>query len=103
MRQCNPAVCVNYGISANPPVTFDLRSFYLIGGTSLQGFYLFHQLEHESAQSSLTRLSRLVEAHHLQPHIALEEPWEQFSQVVQQLMVRRFVGKAVLIFTPGLK
>lgn len=96
-------VCVNFGVSATSTVTFDLRSFYLVGGTSLRGFYLFQELQHESAQDGLRRLSRLVAAGHMHPHIALEESWERISDVAQQLMERRFAGKAVLIVTPGLK
>jgi NADPH:quinone reductase-like Zn-dependent oxidoreductase len=96
-------VCVNFGVSATSTVTFDLRSFYLVGGTSLRGFYLFQELQHESAQHGLRRLSRLVAAGHMHPHIALEESWERISDVAQQLMERRFAGKAVLIVTPGLK
>jgi NADPH:quinone reductase-like Zn-dependent oxidoreductase len=95
--------CVNFGASATSTVTFDLRSFFIAGGTSLHGFYLFQELQHESAQSGLTRLARLVEAHHLQPHIAHEESWEHISDVAQQLMERRFAGKAVLAITIGLK
>ncbi len=96
------STCVNFGVSATSTVTFDLRSFFIAGGTSLHGFYLFQELQHESAESGLRRLARLVEAHHIHPHIALEESWEHISDVAQQLMERRFAGKAVLIVTPGL-
>jgi NADPH2:quinone reductase len=51
----------------------------------------------------LTRLARQVEAQHLQPQIALEESWEQISEVAQHLMERRFAGEAILTVTPGLK
>ena len=95
--------CVNFGVSATSTVTFDLRSFYMVGGTSFHGFYVFQELQHESAQNGLTRLGRLVAAGHIHPHIALEEPWEHIADVAQQLMDRRFAGKAVLIVTPGLK
>ena len=96
-------MCVNFGTSATATVTFDLRSFFIAGGTSFHGFYLFQELQHESAQSGLTCLGRLVEAQHLHPQIALEESWEHISEVAQQLMERRFAGKAVLTVTPGLK
>jgi len=95
-------MCVNFGVFATSAVTFDLRSFFIAGGTSLHGFYLFQELQHESAQSGLTRLARMVEAQHLQPHIAFEESWEHLSEIAQQLMERRFAGKAVLTVTPGL-
>ena len=95
-------MCVNFGVSATSTVTFDLRSFYIVGGTSLRGFYLFQELQHESAQSGLRRLGWLVEAQHIHPHIALEESWEHISDVAQHLMERRFAGKAVLTVTAGL-
>ena len=95
--------CVNFGVSATSTVTFDLRSFFIASGTSLHGFYLFQELQHQSAQNGLTRLARLVEAQHIHAYIALEESWERISEVAQQLMERRFAGKAVLIVTPGLK
>ncbi len=91
------------GVSANSAVTFDLRSFFIAGGTSLHGFYLFQELQHESAESGLTRLGRLVEVQHIHPHIALEEFWDHISDVAQQLVERRFAGKAVLTATSGLK
>jgi NADPH:quinone reductase len=95
--------CVNFGVSAATTVTFDLRSFYLAGGTSLRGFYLFQEIQHVSPASGLARLSRLVEAQHLRPHIALEESWERISDVAQLLMERSFAGKAVLIVNPEMK
>ena len=39
----------------------------------------------------------LVAAGQLSPHISLERPWKEIAQVAQDLMARRFPGKAVLI------
>ena len=44
----------------------------------------------------LRRLADLVEAGRLAPHISLERPWGEVGQVAQQLLARRFRGKAVL-------
>jgi NADPH:quinone reductase len=45
---------------------------------------------------SLRRLAELVAAGQLSPHISLERPWTEIAQVAQDLMARRFPGKAVL-------
>jgi NADPH:quinone reductase len=96
-------ICVNFGVSASSSVTFELREFFVKGGTSLHGFYLFQALQSQSARSGLTRLSSLVEAQHISPHIALTDTWEKISDVAHQLIERRFVGKAVLIVNPELQ
>ena len=46
---------------------------------------------------SLRRLADLVAAGQLSPHISLERPWKEIGQVAQDLMARRFPGKAVLL------
>lgn len=94
-------MCMNFGVSSAPTVTFDLRSFYLKGSTSLHGFYLFEELEHQPASEGLARW-RLVETGQLRPHISLEESWEHIGDIAQQLAERRFAGKAVLRVTPGI-
>jgi NADPH:quinone reductase-like Zn-dependent oxidoreductase len=45
----------------------------------------------------LKRLAELVAAGQLSPQISLERPWTEISQVAQDLMARRYPGKAVLI------
>ena len=45
----------------------------------------------------LRRLADLVAAGQLAPHISREGPWKEIGQVADDLMARRFSGKAVLI------
>jgi NADPH:quinone reductase len=89
-------LCVTLGVSASAEVTFDTRAFFATGRTTLYGFYIFSELGSEPASVGLRRLADLVEAGQLAPHISLEQPWEEIGQIAQDLMARRFPGKAVL-------
>ncbi|MBV8882556.1 MAG: zinc-binding dehydrogenase [Chroococcidiopsidaceae cyanobacterium CP_BM_RX_35] len=89
-------VCVSIGTSARSEVTFNASRFYGTGGVSLYGFILFHELERESASVGLKRLVSLVADGRLRPQIDVEAPWTQVAEIAQQLLDRRFAGKAVL-------
>src|SRR5262249_14109564 len=88
--------CVNFGVSATNEVTFDVRNFYVAGQTTLCGFYLFTELGDQPAGVGLRRLASLVADGQLTPHISVERPWKDIAQVAQDLMARRYPGKAVL-------
>jgi len=90
------AVCVTLGVSAAAEVTFDARQFFVNGRTTLYGFYLFTELGIEPASVGLRRLADLVAEGKLAPHISVERPWGEIGQVAQDLIARRFPGKAVL-------
>ncbi len=89
-------VCVTLGVSAAAEVTFDARQFFIAGRTTLYGFYLFTELGGEPARVGLGRLAELVAAGQLAPHVSLERPWTEIARVAEDLMGRRFPGKAVL-------
>ncbi len=89
-------VCVTLGVSAAAEVTFDARQFFAAGRTTLFGLYLFTELGSEPASVGLRRLADLVAAGRLAPHISRERPWAEIGQAAQDLMARRFTGKAVL-------
>ncbi len=89
-------VCVTLGVSATAEVTFDARSFFVAGRTTLYGFYLFTELGHEPAALGLRRLADLVAAGQLAPHISVERPWTDIAQVAADLIARTYPGKAVL-------
>jgi NADPH2:quinone reductase len=89
-------VCVTLGVSASAEVTFDARTFFVSGRTTLYGFYLFAELGATPAGDGLRRLAELVGAGLMAPRISLERPWTDVGQVAQDLMARRFPGKAVL-------
>ena len=88
--------CVNFGMSGGREVTFDLRHFFLLGGATLYGFIIFHELKRKSVSEGLARLSRFVADGRLRPQIEVEAPWTQVGEVAQRLMNRGFTGKAVL-------
>jgi NADPH:quinone reductase-like Zn-dependent oxidoreductase len=44
----------------------------------------------------LRRLAELVAAGQLSPHVTVERPWSDIGHVAQDLIGRRFPGKAVL-------
>ena len=89
-------VCVTFGVSAASEVTFDARNFFVGGRATLYGFYLFVELGQEPAGMGLRRLAELVAAGQLTPHISVERPWKDIAHVAQDLMARRYPGKAVL-------
>ena len=89
-------VCVTLGVSASTEVTFDARQFFATGRCTLYGFYLFTELGQEPASVGLRRLAELVASGQLAPHVSLERPWAQIGPVAEDLMARRFPGKAVL-------
>ena len=89
-------VCVTLGVSASAEVTFDAREFFVAGRSTLYGFYLFTEFGNEPASVGLRRLADLVAAGQLSPHISLERPWKEIAQVAQDLIARRYPGKAVL-------
>ena len=88
--------CVTLGASAGAEVTFNARDFFVAGRTTLYGLYLFTELLSEPASVGLRRLAELVAAGQLAPHVSVERPWTEIARVAQDLMDRRFPGKAVL-------
>ena len=92
-------VCVTLGVSAAEHTTFDVRTFFITGRTMLYGFILFDELATESASNGLARLAALVGAQQITPPISVEAPWTDIATVAQQLLDRRFPGKAVLHVT----
>jgi NADPH:quinone reductase len=89
--------CVTLGVSAGAEVTFDAREFFIAGRTTLYGLYLFTELEVEPASVGLRRLADLVAAGQLAPHISVERPWTEIGRLAEDLIARRFPGKAVLV------
>src|SRR5262245_10921892 len=89
-------VCVTLGVSASADVTFNARDFFVAGRSTLYGLYLFTEFGTQPAAVGLRRLADLVAAGQLAPHISVERPWTDIAKVAQELMDRRFPGKAVL-------
>lgn len=92
-------VCVCFGATVSPEVTFDARRFYLIGGASLYGFILFYELSRRPAAEDLALLAGMVADGRLRPRIDLELPWTEIASAARQLVERRVTGKIVLHVT----
>jgi NADPH:quinone reductase-like Zn-dependent oxidoreductase len=89
-------VCVLYGVSESPEVSFAAQRFMRIGGASLYGLILFHEIKRHPASQGLTQLLRLVEDGRLRPAIEVEALWTQIADVANRLYDRKIAGKAVL-------
>jgi NADPH:quinone reductase-like Zn-dependent oxidoreductase len=89
-------VCILFGRSGGGESTIDVAQFFLNGGSTLYGFIIFHEVERYPAGQGLARLVRMVAEGTLHPHIEVEAPWTAIADVAQQLIDRRFPGKAVL-------
>ncbi|HTL88503.1 MAG TPA: zinc-binding dehydrogenase [Leptolyngbya sp.] len=89
-------ICVTYGTTAGETVTFDAKTFYGTGGIRLYGFILFHELKREPAAIGLAKLVQLVADQKLKPHLDRTASWTEISEISQQLIDRKFMGKAVL-------
>jgi NADPH:quinone reductase len=92
-------ICVTFGATAGREAVIDVGSFYGKGALQLYGFILFHEVMQQPAGVGLQRLVKLVEQGKLKSHIDLEADWTQVGDVAQQLLDRRYVGKAVLRVT----
>jgi len=87
--------CVVFGSSDNVVTTFD-GSKFRGGGTSLYGLYLGYELQFEPPGVGLAHLAGLVGEGALDPMVEVAAPWTEVARVAQDLMDRKFVGKAVL-------
>ncbi len=93
---------ISYGTSAGNQVTFDAQKFYGTGMTSLYGFFLFDELRTvESAGAGLARLQGFVADGKLRATIGVEAGWNEIASIAQQLMDRKYQGKAVLHLDKG--
>jgi NADPH:quinone reductase-like Zn-dependent oxidoreductase len=89
-------VCVTFGASANRTVTFEVGNFFRNGPHTLYGMYLFEEFRSNPASAGLSTLATMVAEERLRPHIAVEGSWTQIGEIAQQLIDRRYPGKAVL-------
>jgi len=90
-------VCVQYGASSGQrTINFNTGDFFRWGPHTFYGLYLFPEFGAEPASVGLTILANLVAEGYLRPLISVEAPWTRVGEVAQQLLERRYVGKAVL-------
>ncbi len=88
---------VSFGTSAGNSVTFDAQKFYGTGSTTLYGLILFDEFTRlETPADGLKRLADLIADGKITPHISIEDSWENIAAVSQDLLARKYPGKAVL-------
>ncbi|HEX6419886.1 MAG TPA: zinc-binding dehydrogenase [Acidimicrobiales bacterium] len=87
---------VSFGNSAEAETTFNARDLYRIGGASIYGLFLFHELARGGGATDLGRLCHEVAGGRLRTEIDRVLPWERAGEAVDALMARRVRGKAVL-------
>jgi NADPH:quinone reductase len=87
---------VSFGNSSEKPqAIYEVASMYR-SAVTLYGFILFSELKMETAASALSRLSDLVSRNKLKIVIEKEADWKDIQHVAQDLLDRKFKGKAVL-------
>ncbi|MBF6567496.1 MAG: zinc-binding dehydrogenase [Candidatus Binataceae bacterium] len=88
-------MCVLFGTSDTPEVTFDARQFYS-GAGILYGFILFDEVKRESAAQGLARLVSLMAAGRLRSPIEVRGSWNEIGKFAERLWNREIAGKVVL-------
>jgi len=88
--------CVMFGATGGAEASFNASQFYPTGGAKLYGLAVFKELLLEPASVGLKVLVDLLAAGQLKPHIDVEASWNKVAEIAQQLMDRKFLGKAVL-------
>ncbi|MNO22454.1 alcohol dehydrogenase [compost metagenome] len=87
-------IIVSMGHSSSPYSTLDIRG---LGGRTLYSFFLGEEINRYSPADDLKLLAELLSAGQLTPRIEVEASWEHIGEVSEDLLERRFSGKAVLL------
>ena len=91
----NQGTVVLFGASDTPMTTFDGRRFR-VGGTTLYGLFLGDELSRAPPGPALAELAAALAAGTLDPMIEAQADWSDIARVADDLIARRFTGKAVL-------
>lgn len=91
-------VLVTFGTSAERTSTIEVAPFYLKGGLSVYGFYLFHELKTQPAGAGLARLAGLLASGRLKVHIDDVLPIARIGDAADRLWNRGVTGKIVVTF-----
>lgn len=96
LAMLSPAgMCVLFGTSDTPEVTFDARRFYS-GAGILYGFILFDEVKREPPAQGLARLVSLMAAGRLRSPIEVRGSWNRIGEFTERLWNREIAGKVVL-------
>ena len=89
-------ICVCYGVTDTPEVPIDIGMFMRIGLAQIMGFHLYAKSETSPPSENLPRLLTLIENGSLNCVIERESSWNEINRIAQDLIDRKFLGKAVL-------
>jgi NADPH:quinone reductase-like Zn-dependent oxidoreductase len=89
---------VVYGTTGTERLDFDLRGFYPLGGATIYGFILFHEMGSQPAGLGLARLASLVAEGRLRAPVEVEGKLQYIGPLAKKLMDRSYTGKAVVHF-----
>lgn len=89
-------ICVCYGVTDTPEVPIDIGMFMRIGLAQIMGFHLYAKSETSPPSENLPRLLTLIENGSLNCVIERETSWDEINRVAEDLIDRKFLGKAVL-------
>ncbi len=88
------AVC--YGVTDVPEISLHVQHFMTRGLAQITGFHLYNKSETHPPSEHLGRLLRLMAAGRLHCPLGREAGWDEIDGVAQDLIDRKFTGKAVL-------
>lgn len=88
------AVC--YGVTDVAEINFHVQHFMTRGLAQITGFHLYSKSETHPPSEHLGRLLRLMAEGRLHCPLGRETSWEEIDGVAQDLIDRKFIGKAVL-------
>ena len=89
-------ICVCYGVTDTPEIPVDIGQFMRIGLAQMMGFHLYAKSASSPPSENLPRLLSLVADGRLNCVIEREASWTEINRVAQDLIDRKFLGKAVL-------
>ena len=85
-----------YGVTDTPEIPINIGYFMRIGLAQIMGFHLYAKSESSPPSDNLPRLLSLVSTGRLNCAIEREASWSDINRVAQDLIDRKFLGKAVL-------
>lgn len=88
--------CIAFGTTGGGESTIRVWDLYGRGGVTLYGFLINYEVKHKPIAAGLPQLARMVADGTLRTSIGVQAPWTEIARVGQDLLARRFTGKAVL-------
>ena len=88
--------CIAFGTTGDAESTIRVWDLYGKGGVTLYGFLINYEVKQKPIAEGVPRLARMVADGTLRTSIGVQAPWTEIAGAGQELLERRFTGKAVL-------